>query len=131
LGASEGKVGRWARTLVALMALGAAVGCRPATADRCAAPPPWRQVYPKPGQPDAELWGCLNDAAWDARAVNVPLDSKAAGLIAECEVDVDKYEGNMVFGSATGSDEDRATAEQRAQQLARAAIAEYLGCEGR
>jgi hypothetical protein len=37
----------------------------------------------------------------------------------------------MVFGSATGSDEDRAGAEQRAQQLARAAIAEYQGCSGR
>jgi hypothetical protein len=37
----------------------------------------------------------------------------------------------MVFGSATGSDEDRATAEQRAHQLARAAIAEYQGCAGR
>ena len=128
LGAREGKVGRWARALTALVALGAAVGCRPATADPCAAPPPWRQVYPKAGQPDAELWGCLNDAAWDARAVNVPLDSKAAGLIAECEVDVDRFEGNMVFGSATGSDEDRAAAEQRAQQLARAAIAEYQAC---
>jgi hypothetical protein len=113
------------------MALGAAVGCRPATADPCAAPPPWRQVYLKPGQPDAELWGCLNDAAWEARAVSAPLDSKAAGLIAECEVDVDRFEGNTVFGSAAGADEDRATAEQRAQQLARAAIAEYQSCGGR
>ena len=122
---------RSARALTALMALGAAAGCRPATADPCTPPPPWRQVYLKPGQPDAELWGCFNDAAWAARAVNAPLDSKVAGLIAECQVDVDRFEGNMVFGSATGSDEDRATAEQRAQQLARAAIAEYQGCGGR
>ena len=116
--------------MLVLVALSAAIGCRPA-ADLCAAPPPWRQVYLKPGQPDAELWGCLNDAAWEARAVSVPLDSKAAGLIAQCEVDVDRFEGNMVFGSATGSDEDRGTVEQRAQQLARAAIAEYQGCAGR
>jgi len=94
-------------------------------------PPPWRQVYPKPGQPDAELWGCLNDAAWEARAVSAPLESKVAGLIAECEVDVDRFEGTMVFGSATGSDEELATAEQRAQQLARAALAEYQACGGR
>jgi hypothetical protein len=129
--AREGKVGIWARTLMALVALGAAVGCRPATADPCAQPPPWRQVYPKPGQPDAELWGCLNDAAWDMRAANVPLDSKVAGLIAECQVDVDKFEGNRMFGSATDADEDRAAAEQRAQQLARAAVAEYQACRQR
>ena len=119
------------RALAALVALGAAVVCRPATADPCAQPPPWRQVYPKPGQPDAELWGCLNDAAWAARALNVPQDSKVAGLIAQCEVEVDKFEGSTAFGSATGSDEDRTAAEQRAQQLARAAIAEYQGCAGR
>ena len=47
------------------------------------------------------------------------------------EVDVDRFEGNLVFGSASGSDEDLATAEQRAQQLARAAIAEYQSCGGR
>ena len=93
------KVGRLSRALAALMALGAAVACRPATADPCAVPPPWRQVYLKPGQPDAELWGCLNDAAWEARAVSAPLDSKAAGLIAECEVGVDRFEGNAVFGA--------------------------------
>ena len=123
-------MGRWARALVFPVALSAAIGCRPA-ADPCAGPPPWRQVYSKPGQPDAELWGCLNDAAWEARTVGAPLDSKAGGLIAECEVDVDRLEGNMVFGAATGSEEDRTTAEQRAQQLARAAIAEYQGCVGR
>ena len=123
-------MGRWARALAALVAIEAAAGCGP-PADPCAAPPPWQQVYPKPGQPDAELWGCLNDAAWEARAANAPLDAKAAGLIASCEVDVDRFEGNMVFGSATGSDEDRAAAEQRAQQLARAAIAEYQSCGGR
>ena len=123
-------MGRWARALAALVTLGVAAGCRP-VADACAAPPPWRQVYPKPGQPDAELWGCLNDAAWDSRAVIAPLDAKVAGLIAQCEVEVDRFEGNMVFGSATGSDEDRATAEQRAQQLAKAALAEYQTCAGR
>lgn len=128
--AREGKVGRSARMLAAVVAIGAAVGCRQA-ADPCSAPPPWRQVYLKPGQPDAELWGCLNDAAWEARAVNAPLDSKAAGLIAQCQVDVDRFEGNMAFGSATGSPEDLAAAEQRAQQLARAAIAEYQTCAGR
>ncbi len=128
--AKGGIVGRRGRALAALVALGAAVGCRPA-ADPCAAPPPWRQVYQKPGQPDAELWGCMNDAAWQARAVNVPLDSKVAGLIAQCEVEVDRFEGNMGFGGATGSDADRAATEERAQQLARAAIAEYQSCGGR
>ena len=123
-------MGSWARALVVPVALSAAIGCRPAV-DPCTPPPPWRQVYPKPGQPDAERWGCLNDTAWEPRAVSAPLDSRAAGLIAECEVDVDRFEGNMVFGSAMGSEEDRATAEQRAQQLARAAIAEYQGCGGR
>ncbi len=122
---------RGARAIAGLFALGATAGCWPAASGPCAAPPPWRLVYPKPGQPDAELWGCLNDAAWDARALNIPLDSKASGIIAQCEVDVDRFEGNMAFGSATGSDEDRASAEQRAQQLARAAIAQFQTCAGR
>jgi len=124
-------VRRRSRALAALMAIVAAAGCRPIAADPCTVPPPWRQVYLKPGQPDAELWGCLNDAAWEAKGARVPLDAKVAGLIAECEVEVDRFEGRAVFGSASGSDEDRVTAEERAQQLARAAVAEYQSCGGR
>ena len=60
--------------------------------------------------------------------MNVPLASKTAGIIAQCEVEVDRFEGTMVFGGGTGSEEERAAVEQRAQQEARAAVVAYQGC---
>jgi len=115
-----------------VLALVACAGCHPAAAqagaDPCAAPPSWRQPGARPGQPDAELASCLKDKAFQARDVRAPLASKTAGVIAQCEVEVDQFEGAMVFGGATGSQEDRAAAEQRAQQEARAAVVAYQGC---
>jgi hypothetical protein len=107
-------------------------GCHPpaaqAGADACAPPPAWRQPGARPGEPDQELAACLKDKAWQARAVNVPLASKTAGVIAQCEVEVDQFEGTMVFGGGTGSQEERAAVEQRAEQEARDAVIAYQGC---
>jgi hypothetical protein len=122
------------RTWPAVLALILAAGCRSATAQSqpgaCAAPPAWRQPGAKPGQPDAELAACLKEKAWGARAVRVPVASKTAGLIAQCEVDVDQFEGRMVFGCAGGSQEEREAAEQQVQQQAAAAIEATQGCGG-
>jgi len=124
---------RWAKAGALVLGLWSCAACHPTTAQAgggaggCA-PPPWAQAFPRPGQPDAELAACLKDKAYQARTVNVPLDSKAAGLIAQCEVEVDRFEGTMTFGGGTGSAEERAAIEQRAQQQARAAVAAYQAC---
>jgi hypothetical protein len=99
-----------------------------AGAGACASPPTWRKPGARPGQPDAELASRLKDKAFLARTVNVPLASKTAGVIAQCEVEVDQFEGTMVSGGGTGSEEERAAVEQRAQQDARAAVVAYQGC---
>jgi hypothetical protein len=121
-----------ARVGALVMAVGLAAACHPATAqgDACAAPPAWRQPGATPGHPDAELAACLRDKAYQARGVRVPLQSKVAGLIAQCEVEVDQFEGSMVFGSAAGSEDQRAAEEQRVEQQAGAAIDAYQGCGG-
>ncbi len=69
----------------------------------------------RPGQPDAEFAQCLKDQACAARAISVPDDAKAAGLIAQCRVEVDRFEG--VFASADESDSDaqREAGEAKAQ----------------
>jgi hypothetical protein len=117
------------------IALSVSAGCRPATAqggaDACAPPPAWPQPGAKPGGPDTELAACLKDRAYQARGVGVPVASKTAGVIAQCEVEVDRSEGRMAFGGAAGSDEERKVAGQHVQQQAAAAVGAYQGCEDR
>jgi hypothetical protein len=120
---------------LAALALWGLAGCHPATAQggsaACAPPPPWPQAGARPGQPDAELAACLSDRAYRARDVAVPLASKTAGVIAQCEVEVDRFEGAMIFGGATGSDEQVEATERRAEQLATAAVLAYQPCADR
>ena len=122
-----------ARVGAAVLMLWAATACSRATAQdgACTPAPVWRQLIANPGRPDAELSACLSDKAYQARAIQVPLQSKVAGVIAQCEVEVDQFEGRMVFGGGTGSEEERAAVEQRASQEATAAVAAYQGCGGR
>jgi hypothetical protein len=87
----------------------------------CAPPPPWRQVAPR-GRPAGEMRACLRDKAYDARNVAVPVQSKAAGITAQCEVEVDHVEGGMPFGGSNGQ------AEQAVAQEANAAVLEYQSC---
>ena len=118
----------------AVLTLFLLAGCQPATAQGgagCAAPPPWQQPGAKPGQPNAEMAACLKDKAYDARGLAVPQDSKVAGIIAQCEVDVDRFEVDMPFGGATGSDEERAARERSVTQQATAAVLAYQSCTSR
>jgi len=114
----------------AALALMLLAGCKPATAQGgavdCRAPPPWSQ----PGQPEAEMAACLKVKAYEARDVNVPPASKAAGIIAQCEVEIDRAEPGMPFGGATGSDDERAARELRVSQWATAAATAYQACAG-
>lgn len=121
---------RSARAWAVMVGLCASAACHPATAQggACAPPPAWRGTFARPVRPDAELAACLRDKAYQARGVHVPVQSKVAGLIAQCEVEVDQFEGALVLGGGDGSDEQRAAVEQQAEQEAAAAIATYQGC---
>ena len=109
--------------LKALTLAAAIVGSAVFAHASCAPPPPWRQVTAR-GHPDAEISACLKNKAYDARDVEVPMQSKVAGVIAQCEVDVDRYEG-APFGGANSWN------EQWVSQQAEAAIVAYRSCEGR
>jgi len=127
-------IGRFRATRFGAIVIGACVaaGCHPPAAqggaDACTPPPAWRLTIAKPGLPDLELAACLKDKAYQARAVRVPAKAKTAGLIAQCEVEVDQLEGSMVLGGGSGSEQAREALEQRAQQEATAAVAAYQAC---
>jgi hypothetical protein len=74
---------------------------------------------------------CLKDRAYRARSVEVPVGSKVAGIIAQCEVEVDRFEGSMIFGGATGSEDQVRSTEGRVTQQATAAATAYQACSGR
>jgi len=118
----------------AALALCIAAGCHPATGQAgaigCAPPPPWLPPGARPGHPDAEFAACLKDKAYEARSVAVPVESKAPGIIAQCQVEVDRFEGSTSFGD-TGSDEERDAADRRAMRQATAAVLAYQSCAGR
>ena len=104
-------------------------GCHPATArdgaaDPCAPPPPWQETSAKPGQPQAELAACLKAQAYDTRTLAIPVESNAQGIVAQCEVRVDRLEGH-VGASAPDADADRAVVAQ-----ARADVTQYRQCAG-
>lgn len=69
-----------------------------ASAQGCAQPRPWRDVYSHPGPPRAEVSVCLKHQAWEVRSLNVPLQSAAAGIVAQCEVQA------VFFAGPEGSD---------------------------
>jgi hypothetical protein len=103
-------------------------GCHPATAQDgaapCAPPPPWREADAKPGQPKAELAACLSDQAYQTRTLPVPVASAAAGIVAQCEIRVDRFEGRV---GAAASDAD---ADREAVRQATAAVTQYRQCVG-
>ncbi|MBV9509963.1 MAG: hypothetical protein JO303_06755 [Caulobacteraceae bacterium] len=117
-----------AGALALLMVVGCQRGAPQAAADRCAAPPDWRAAYAKPGQPQAELTACLKFQAYQTRKLAIPLSSAANGIIAMCEVDVDRFEGALVTDNAMAPDAERLAAEQNAMRQASAAVTQYKAC---
>ena len=99
-------------------------GCHPATADPCAPPPVWLEANVKPGQPQAEVTACLKAQAYEVRSLTVPVESAAAGIVAQCEIRVDRLEGH-VGASAPDADADRAVTAQ-----ATADVTQYRQCAG-
>lgn len=90
----------------------------------CDPPPSWQNAATR-GHPTAEISACLKNKAYDARNVAVPAQSKSAGIIAQCEVEVDRYEGGAPFGGAKGWNEPWVA------QQAMAAVAAYQSCAAR
>jgi hypothetical protein len=104
----------------ALMVVAALMAIATVARADCTPAPPWRQTTSR-GHPNAEISACLKEKAYDARNVAVPIQSKAAGIIAQCEVDVDRYEGRAPFGWD----------EQWVSQQASAAVVANQSCSGR
>ena len=103
-------------------------GCHPATAQDgaapCGPPPPWRETDAKPGQPQAELTACLKDQAYQIRNLPIPVTSAAAGVVAQCEIRVDRFEGRVGAAAPDG------VADRRAMQDAAANVTQYRQCVG-
>lgn len=130
-----GALGGVGRACVIALAVGLSAGCHPATAQNgdgpgqaCAPPPPWREANAKPGQPALELAACLRDQAYETRTVKVPVESAAYGIVAQCEVRVDHFEGVI---AEPGSDQERQAADREAVRQATAAVEQYRQCAGR
>lgn len=117
------------RSCLALLTCGLVAGCHPATAQDGAAPcaPPrhWQEANAKPGQPQAELAACLKDQGYDTRNLAVPVESVAAGIVAQCEIRIDRFEGR------TGAAAPDAAADRAAVAQATAAVTQYRQCVGR
>jgi hypothetical protein len=108
----------------AVLAFCVIVGCHQSatSADPCAPPPPWNPAGAKPGQPDQEFATCLRDQAYETRNLAIPINSVAQGIIAQCQIRVDRFEGRMA--------DENAAAERDADRPATAAVIESRRCIG-
>ena len=115
-------------TISALTGLAAVLlaGCGQAadSATSCDAPKPWSESDAAPGHPTEELAACLWDQAYQNRSLNIPLSSATNGIVAQCEVRVDRFEG------VTAPTFDPAT-EQQTMQMATVDVTHYRRCVGR
>jgi hypothetical protein len=104
-------------------------GCHPATAQdgaaTCAPPPPWHEADAKPGQPQAELAACLKAQAYEVRNLAIPVESAAQGIVAQCEIRVDRFEGRV------GAAAPDAAADREVVRQATADVTQYRQCVGR
>ena len=120
------------RACVAALVVCLSAGCRPATAQdgagACAPPRPWREADTKPGRPALELAACLRDQAYETRNLSVSVESTAYGIVAQCQVRVDHFEGVI---AEHGSDQERQSADREAVRQATAAVRRYRQCAGR
>jgi hypothetical protein len=120
---------------IAALALCLFAGCREATAQdsagRCAPPRPWLEPGAKPGRPEIEFAACLREQAYATRDLSIPVEPVANGIIAQCHVRVDRFEGVTIAASETGSAQERQAADREALRQATAAIDEYRQCAGR
>jgi outer membrane murein-binding lipoprotein Lpp len=100
-------------------------GCAQGDPSSCSAPPPWQEANAKPGQPQAELAACLKAQAYDTRSMSIPLEPNAQGIVAQCEIRVDRLAGHV------GAAAPDAAADQAALAQARADVTQYRQCPAR
>jgi hypothetical protein len=115
------------RASVAMAALALIGGCQQRAAARqnpCGPPAAWPGPDAKSGQPERELAACLQQQAYETRNLAIPLEAAAAGISAQCEIRVDRFEG----GPIPSRD---ASTEQAIAVQATAAVIQYRQCGGR
>jgi hypothetical protein len=110
---------------VAALALGVVAGGHQAAAgaESCAPPPPWRESASRPGRPEAEFAACIRDQGYETRNLDVPSESAAYGIIAQCHVRVVFFEGRNPAALPATDQEDL--------RQAMAAVTHYRRCTGR
>jgi len=122
------KLDRHSRGALTALALCLLAGCHPASAQGgasdCGPPPAWSAATAKPGQPQAELTACLKYQAYQIRSLTIPLESAAAGVVAQCEIPIDRLEGHV------GAAAPDTAADQAAVAQANADVAQYRECAG-
>ncbi|HEY1880925.1 MAG TPA: hypothetical protein VGG68_13440 [Caulobacteraceae bacterium] len=96
----------------------------------CGRPIDWREVYPEPGYPRAEVGACLKDKAWDVRHLKIPLRSAASGIVAQCEVDVVFFEGPQGSDARYRAQRELDAVDNEIVQNAAEAVTHYRGCLG-
>jgi len=125
---TETRAGTFRRRGVAVLAFCLLAGCHPASAqggaDPCAPPPPWQEANAKPGQPQVELAACLKAQAYDTRSLSIPVEPNAQGIVAQCDIRIDRLEGRV---GAAASD---AAADQQVVAQAKADVTQYRQCAG-
>lgn len=94
----------------------------------CERPTPWREIYLHPGDPRTEVSVCLKEKAWDVRHLKVPLRSAAAGIVAQCEVDVTFFAGPQGSDARFRVEQDLNAVDADIVSEATAAVTHYRSC---
>jgi hypothetical protein len=115
---------------ITLLAAAFLVPLPAAAQEGCARPRDWRDVYPQPGQPRAEVDACLPDRAWDARRLKIPLRSATGGIVAQCEVSVIFFEGPQGSDARYQAQREIDAQDRDIVQEAAALVTHYRACLG-
>jgi hypothetical protein len=94
----------------------------------CAQPRSWRDIYPQPGQPRAEVSACLNNQAWEVRNLKVPFKSAVGSIEAQCEVWVIFFEGPSRSPARFAAQREINGAENEIFAEAAAAVTHFRRC---
>jgi len=97
----------------------------------CAPPPSWSEANAGHGQPVAEVGECLRARAWEARNLNVPVNSAVAGIVAQCKVRVVFSEGAAGSPSRARAQQQVGVHDRQAQDEALADVTWVRRCAGR
>lgn len=119
--------------LAVVLGIGLIAGCPLAAtaSESCAAPPLWREAAARPGRPGMEFAACIRDQGYETRSLAVLLESTAQGIIAQCHVRVDYFEGKGMAERETAPEQARQAADREDFRQAVTAVTHYRRCVGR